>query len=44
MKEYPVARGKPVTVTFTPVTTTALRLEIQLPPKYSAGVYEWEVR
>jgi len=32
-----------VKVTFDPVTTKALRLEIQLPPNFSAGLYEWEV-
>jgi len=44
VKEYPVARGVPVDVAFTPVTTSALRLEVQLPPKFSAGVYEWSVQ
>ena len=44
VKDYPVAKGVPVTVTFTPVTTASLRLEIQLPAKFSSGVYEWEVR
>jgi DUF1680 family protein len=41
--EYPVAKGKPVEVAFAPVTTSALRLEVQLPPKFSSGVYEWAV-
>jgi hypothetical protein len=44
VKEYPVAKGVPVEVAFAPVTTSALRLEIQLPPKFSSGVYEWAVR
>ncbi len=30
-------------VTFTPVTTTALRLLVQLQPQWSAGVLEWRV-
>ena len=44
VKEYPVAKGSPVEVTFKPVTTAALRLELQLLPKFSSGVYEWSVR
>jgi len=44
VSEYPVAKGKPVEVAFTTVTTSALRLEVQLPPKFSSGVYEWAVR
>jgi hypothetical protein len=44
VKEYPVAKGAPVEVAFAPVSTSALRLEIQLQPKYSSGVYEWSVR
>jgi DUF1680 family protein len=31
-------------VTFTPVTTTGLRLEVTLPPQWSAGIQEWKVR
>jgi DUF1680 family protein len=41
--DYPTQKRNPVRVRFPPVTTTALRLEIQLPPNFSAGVYEWEV-
>ncbi len=44
VKEYPVPKSVPVMVAFTPVTTSALRLEIQLPAQFSAGVYEWELR
>ena len=29
---------------FTPVTTTALRLEVTLPPQWSSGIQEWKVR
>jgi hypothetical protein len=31
-------------VTFTPVTTTALRLEVQLQPKFSGGILEWRMK
>lgn len=41
---YPVAKDVPNEVTFTPVTTKALRLEVQLPGTFSSGVYEWSVR
>jgi hypothetical protein len=30
-------------VTFPPVTTPALRLEIQLQPRFSAGILEWKI-
>jgi DUF1680 family protein len=40
---YPVRKGEPVKVSFTPVTTPALRLEIQLPAGFSSGLYEWAV-
>ena len=29
--------------TFSPVTTTALRLEVQFQPNMSSGVLEWKV-
>jgi hypothetical protein len=41
---YPVEKDKPCEVSFAPVKTDALRLEVQLPPKFSVGVYEWSVR
>jgi uncharacterized protein len=41
--EYSVRKNQPVNVSFTPVTTAALRLEVKLPSNYSAGLYEWEV-
>ncbi len=41
--DYPIRKTDPVKVAFNPVTTSALRLEIQLPPNFSAGLYEWEV-
>jgi len=31
-------------VRFKPVRTTALRLAIQLPEKFAAGVHEWKVK
>ena len=37
--EYSVNR-----VTFTPVTTTALRLEVQLQPHFSGGILEWRMK
>ncbi len=40
----PVEKDKPCEVSFAPVKTDALRLEVQLPPSFSAGVYEWSVR
>ena len=38
---YGVALDKFNAVTFKPVTTTALRLEVQLQPKFSGGILEW---
>ena len=40
---YPVERNKFNRVQFSPVTTSRLRLEVQLPPRQSAGVWEWRV-
>ena len=31
-------------VTFRPVTTTRLKLEVQLPDHYATGLFEWEVK
>jgi len=31
-------------VTFAPVTTTGLRLEVTLPAQWSSGIQEWKVR
>jgi len=41
--DYPIKKRDPIKVTFTPVTTQALRLEVQLPQDFSTGLYEWEV-
>lgn len=40
---YGVARGEANEVTFKPVTTTAMKLEIVLPEKNSAGIFEWSI-
>jgi DUF1680 family protein len=41
---YGVARDQYNVVRFAPVETGALRLEIQLPEKFSSGIQEWKVR
>ena len=41
---YPCLKGMACTVRFTPVTTTAMRLEVQQPAKLSCGVFEWSVK
>lgn len=41
---YPVAKGTACTVNFDPVVTSALKLEVKIPEKLSAGVFEWEVK
>lgn len=41
---YPVSKGNPNTVHFTPVGTSAVKLEVVLPEKYAAGMYEWEIQ
>ena len=41
---YPLSKGAPCTVNFAPVSTTALKLEVDLPAELSAGLYEWEVK
>lgn len=40
---YTVAKDQYNTVTFDPVTTTALKLEVQLPADNAAGIHEWIV-
>ena len=42
--EFGVAKDAYNTVRFTPVTTTALRIELVMQPNVSAGVQEWKVR
>ncbi|MCX6899144.1 MAG: hypothetical protein NT105_10620 [Verrucomicrobia bacterium] len=41
---FGVKRDQLNRVTFTPVTTTALRLEVQLQPKFSGGILEWRMK
>lgn len=41
---YTAVKGSPNTVSFNPVTTTALKLEVTLPDDNSAGIFEWEVK
>ena len=41
---YSVSTEKPSVVAFTPVTATAVRLDVQLRAGFSAGVYEWAVQ
>ena len=41
---YEVAIDKYNTVSFEPVNTTALRLEVQLPKDNSSGIHEWSVQ
>jgi DUF1680 family protein len=41
---YPVAKDQFNKVTFKPVTTTGMRLEVQLQPHWSAGIQEWKVQ
>ncbi len=40
---YGTKKGVPNTVEFTPVQTTAMKLEVVLPKDNSAGVFEWKV-
>jgi hypothetical protein len=41
---YGVEKDRYNTVAFEPVTTSGLRLEVVLPPEWSAGIQEWKVR
>ncbi|MCC7155904.1 MAG: glycoside hydrolase family 127 protein [Bryobacterales bacterium] len=41
---YGVEKDRYNRVTFTPVTTTALRLEVTMQPRWSAGLQEWKVK
>jgi uncharacterized protein len=41
---YGVEKDRYNAVTFTPVTTTGLRMEVTLQPQWSAGVQEWKVK
>ncbi len=41
--DYGVAKDTFNTVTFEPVTTPAIRLEVQLQPNFSGGILEWRL-
>lgn len=41
---YRKVKGETNLVTFTPVTTSAIKLEVVLPEKFSSGIYEWSVQ
>lgn len=41
---YEIARNRYNTVKFEPITTTALKLEVQLPVENSSGIHEWIVK
>jgi hypothetical protein len=41
---YGVEKDRYNKVTFTPVTTSGLRLEVTMQPEWSAGIQEWKVR
>lgn len=41
---YSITKDKYDTVHFEPLTTTALKMEIQQPVDYSAGLHEWSVK
>jgi len=41
---YPTKKGAACTVNFQPVSTKAVRLQVKLPEKLSAGLYEWSVK
>jgi DUF1680 family protein len=41
---YAVARDAFNRVTFTPITTSALRIEVTMQPKFSVGLQEWKIK
>jgi hypothetical protein len=42
--DYGVSKDRFNTVTFAPVTTTGMRLELTMQPGFSAGIQEWRVK
>ena len=42
--QYPTDKGTACTVSFDPVSTKALRLEVKLPVDNSTGLFEWSVK
>nr|WP_321406825.1 beta-L-arabinofuranosidase domain-containing protein [uncultured Carboxylicivirga sp.] len=41
--DYPIVKGTLNTISFKPVTTKAVKIEVQLPDDNAAGLFEWEV-
>ncbi len=41
--EYATVKGFTNSVSFTPVKTTAVKMEIVLPKEYASGLFEWEI-
>jgi hypothetical protein len=41
---YDVAKDKFNKISFKPVTTSGMRLEVKLQPRWSAGIQEWKVQ
>ncbi len=41
---YPISKDKLDIITFKPITTSSLRLEVTLPKEFASGVYEWVVK
>jgi uncharacterized protein len=42
--DYPIVKGEMNIVKFKPVSTKFLKLEVNLPEEFAAGLYEWEVK
>jgi hypothetical protein len=41
--DYPTVKGVPNSVSFSPVKTTAVKMEIVLPKDNAAGIFEWSL-
>lgn len=41
---YEISKDKFNSVKFEPVTTTAMKLEVQLPADYATGIHEWSIK
>lgn len=42
--DYPIIKGMNNKVTFEPITTKSMKLEVLLPEKTHAGIYQWSVQ
>jgi uncharacterized protein len=42
--EYPITKDEMNKVSFKPIQTKSMKLEIQLPEEFATGLYEWEVK